>query len=36
LEKLGQARAALEQARVDLDKTIVKAPIDDAILKVDV
>jgi HlyD family secretion protein len=32
--KLGQARATLHQARVDLDKTVVKAPIDGAILKV--
>jgi multidrug resistance efflux pump len=34
--KLGQARSTLEQARVDLDKTVVKAPIDGAILKVNV
>jgi multidrug resistance efflux pump len=34
--KLGQAKAVLTQARVDLDKTAVKAPIDGAILKVNV
>ena len=34
--KLGQAKAVLEQATVDLDKTAVKAPIDGAILKVNV
>jgi multidrug efflux pump subunit AcrA (membrane-fusion protein) len=32
--KLDQAKAALEGARADLDKTVVKAPIDGAILKV--
>ncbi|MGH6835690.1 MAG: HlyD family secretion protein [Methylocella sp.] len=34
--KLDQAKAALEGARADLDKTVVKAPIDGVILKVDV
>jgi multidrug resistance efflux pump len=34
--KLDQAIAALEGARADLDKTITKAPIDGAILKVNV
>ena len=34
--KLDQATAALEGARADLDKTITKAPIDGAILKVNV
>jgi multidrug resistance efflux pump len=34
--KLGRAKATLEQARVDLDKTVVKAPISGAILKVNV
>jgi multidrug resistance efflux pump len=34
--KLRQMKAALEQARVDLDKTVVKAPIDGAVLKVNV
>ena len=34
--KLDQAKAALEGARADLDKTVVKAPIDGAILKVNV
>ena len=34
--KLEQNRATLQQARVDLDKTVVKAPIDGAILKVNV
>jgi HlyD family secretion protein len=32
--KLDQAKAALAGARADLDKTVVKAPIDGAILKV--
>jgi len=34
--KLEQAKAALEGARVDLDKTVTRAPIDGAILKVNV
>ncbi len=34
--KLDQAKAALAGARTDLDKTVVKAPIDGAILKVNV
>src|SRR5262249_60022198 len=34
--KLDQAIAALEGARADLDKTITRAPIDGAILKVNV
>src|SRR5262249_34552630 len=34
--KLGQAKATLDQAQVDLDKTVVRAPIDGAILKVNV
>jgi HlyD family secretion protein len=34
--KLAQAQAALDGARTDLDKTVVKAPVDGAILKVDV
>jgi len=34
--KFGQAKATLDQARVDLDKTVVKASIDGAILKVNV
>lgn len=34
--KLNQAKAALAGARADLDKTVVKAPIDGAILKVNV
>ena len=34
--KLDQAKAALAGARADLDKTVVKAPIDGAILKVNV
>ena len=34
--KLRQTQAALEQAKVDLDKTVVKAPIDGAVLKVNV
>jgi HlyD family secretion protein len=34
--KLDQAKAALAGARVDLDKTVVKAPIDGMILKVNV
>ena len=34
--KLEQNRATLQQARVDLDKTVVKAPIDGAILMVNV
>jgi multidrug resistance efflux pump len=34
--KLAQAKAALEGARADLDKTVVKAPVDGAILKVNV
>jgi multidrug resistance efflux pump len=34
--KFRQAKATLEQARVDLDKTVVKAPIDGAILKINV
>ena len=34
--KLSQAKATRDQARVDLDKTVVKAPIDGAILKVNV
>ena len=34
--KLDQAKAALEGARADLDKTVVKAPVDGAILKVNV
>jgi len=34
--KLGQVKAALQQAMVDLDKTVVRAPIDGAILKVNV
>jgi HlyD family secretion protein len=34
--KLCLAKAALEQAKVDLDKTVVKSPIDGAILKVNV
>jgi len=34
--KLEQAKATLQQAQVDLDKTVVKAPIDGAILKVNV
>jgi multidrug resistance efflux pump len=33
---LRQTKAALEQARVDLDKTVVKSPVDGAILKVNV
>ncbi len=34
--KLAQAKAALDGAKADLDKTVVKAPIDGAILKVNV
>lgn len=34
--KLEQAKAVLEGARVDLDKTVTRAPIDGAILKVNV
>jgi multidrug resistance efflux pump len=34
--KLRQMQAALEQAKVDLDKTVVKAPIEGAVLKVNV
>jgi multidrug resistance efflux pump len=34
--KLRQMKAALEQAMVDLDKTVVKSPIDGAVLKVNV
>jgi multidrug efflux pump subunit AcrA (membrane-fusion protein) len=34
--KLDQAKAVLDGARVDLDKTVTKAPIDGAILKVDI
>jgi HlyD family secretion protein len=34
--KLAQAKAALEGARTDLDKTVVKAPVDGVILKVNV
>ena len=34
--KLQQAKAMLEGARVDLDKTVTRAPIDGAILKVNV
>ena len=34
--KLAQAKAALEQARVDLDRTVVRAPMDGTILKVNV
>ena len=34
--KLGQVKATLEQARVDVDKTVVKAPISGAILKVNI
>src|SRR5215472_13451298 len=34
--KFGRAKAVLDQAKVDLDKTVVKAPIDGAILKVNV
>jgi HlyD family secretion protein len=34
--KLGEAQAALAGAEADLDKTVVKAPIDGAILKVNV
>ena len=34
--KLSQAKATLDQARVDLDKTVVMAPMDGAILKVNV
>ena len=34
--KLEQAKAMLEGARVDLDKTVTRAPIDGAILKVNV
>jgi HlyD family secretion protein len=34
--KLDQAKAALAGAKVDLDKTVVKAPIDGMILKVNV
>jgi multidrug efflux pump subunit AcrA (membrane-fusion protein) len=34
--KARQANATLDQARVDLDKTVVEAPIDGAILKVNV
>ena len=34
--KLDQAIAVLEGARADLDKTVTKAPIDGAILKVNV
>ena len=34
--KLDQARAVLDGARADLDKTVTKAPIDGAILKVNV
>ena len=34
--KLDQAKAVLDGARVDLDKTVTKAPIDGAILKVNV
>ena len=34
--KLDQARAVLDGARADLDKTMTKAPIDGAILKVNV
>jgi HlyD family secretion protein len=34
--KLAGAEAALEKARVDLDQTVVKAPIEGAILKVNV
>ncbi|ACA14744.1 secretion protein HlyD family protein [Methylobacterium sp. 4-46] len=33
---VAQSKAALEQARVDLDRTVVKAPIDGKILKVNV
>ena len=34
--KLAQTKAALEGARADLDKTVVKAPVDGVILKVNV
>jgi multidrug resistance efflux pump len=34
--KLSQAKAALDGARADLDKTVVKAPVDGVILKVNV
>ena len=34
--KLAQAKATLDQAQIDLDKTVVRAPIDGAILKVNV
>jgi HlyD family secretion protein len=34
--KLAQARAALQAARADLDKTVVKAPVDGVVLKVNV
>ena len=34
--KPGQVKATLEQARVDVDKTVVKAPISGAILKVNI
>ena len=34
--RINQAKAALEGARADLDKTVVKAPVDGAILKVNV
>src|SRR5262249_25985023 len=34
--KLAQAKAALDGARADLDKTVVKAPVDGVILKVNV
>ncbi|MCI0465638.1 MAG: efflux RND transporter periplasmic adaptor subunit [Beijerinckiaceae bacterium] len=34
--KLAQANAALKGARTDLDKTVVKAPVDGVILKVNV
>jgi multidrug resistance efflux pump len=34
--RLALAKASLEQARVDLDRTVVRAPMDGAILKVNV
>jgi HlyD family secretion protein len=34
--KLGQAKAALQAALADLDKTVVKAPVDGVVLKVNV
>jgi multidrug resistance efflux pump len=34
--RLTQAKAVMEQARVDLDKTVMRAPVDGTILKVNV